>query len=281
MEPRGPRTYIANSLCYALIAAVALLMTGCEKKTDPVSALRTFFEKLAAGKTEQAYAETAFGFQAGQNEKAFEAVVRDLGLSDYQSIQSESPKIQGNSATLRLEITTRAGKQVPFVVTMTNETGAWRVFTIRTPRDAGTGVAENPFTVLGKAPEIAGTAPAAPPEEKEVRRLIRENLLAFDQAVADRSFKAFYETLSATWRDTLTEGQLERAFQPFIDHQYRVTGVASTEAILDRQPALNSEGILVVSGYYPTKPFKTVFSLKFIYEMPKWKLFGIDVNLQE
>jgi hypothetical protein len=120
-----------------------------------------------------------------------------------------------------------------------------------------------------------------PPEEKEVRRLIRENLLAFDQAVADRSFKSFYRTLSARWRDRLTEGQLERAFQPFIDHQFRVTGVAKLEAVLDRPPALDSEGMFTVSGYYPTEPFKTVFSLQFIYEMPKWKLFGIDVNLQK
>ena len=285
MEPRGPQTAVATCLCCAFLTAVALVTGGCAKPAEPVSALRTFFEQIAAGNTHQAYTETAFGFQAGQNEKAFEAVVQDLGFLDYQSIHSEPPKIEGNSATLRLEIHTRAGKVLPFVITMANETGAWRVFAIRLPRDAATGFAENPFTVLGKAPQIAGTVAPEPPDEKEVRRLIRENLLAFDRAVASRSFKAFYGTLSATWRnrptDPLTEGQLERRFQPFIDHQYRVAGVARTEAVLDRPPALDSEGMLVVSGYCPTQPFKTVFSLKFIYEMPKWKLFGISVNLQE
>jgi len=281
MQPRGPRTPIAISLCCALLTAIALLTGGCEKTADPVTSLRSFFEQIAAGKTRQAYAETAFGFQAGQNEKGFESAVRELGLSDYQSLQSEPPKIDGNTATLRLEISTRAGKLLPFVITMTNETGAWRVFTIRSPRDSDTGVAENRFTVLGKAPAIAGTAATEPPEDKEVRRLIRENLLAFDQAVADRSFKAFYGALSARWKDRLTEGQLERTFQSFMDHQYRVTGVAKTDAVLDRPPALDSEGMLIVSGYYPTQPFKTVFSLQFIYEMPKWKLYGIDVNLQK
>jgi hypothetical protein len=281
MEPRGPRRPIAISLCCALLTVLALLIGGCENKADPVAALRTFFEQIAAGKTQEAYAETAFGFQAGQNERRFEAVVRDLGLSDYQSLHSEPPKIEGNSATVHLEISTRAGKQLPFVITMTNETGAWRVYAIRTPRDPETGVTENPFTVLGKAPEIAGKSVAEPPEEKEVRRLIRESLLAFDQAVADRSFKEFYGTVSAKWRDRLTEGQLERAFQPFIEHQFRVTDVAKTDAVLDRPPALDSEGMLVVSGYYPTQPFKTGFSLKFTYEMPKWKLYGIDVNLQQ
>jgi hypothetical protein len=281
MESRGPRTPIAISLCCALLTTIALLMAGCEKKAGPVAAVRTFFEQIAAGKTRQAYSETAFGFQAGQNEKAFEAVVRDLGLSDYQSLQSEPPKIEGNSAALQLKITTRAGKQLPFVITMTNETGAWRVFTIRSPRNSETGIAENRFSVIGKAPEIVGLAAAEPPEEKEMRRLIRENLLAFDQAVADRSFKAFYGTLSAKWKDQLTEGQLERAFQPFIDHQFRVSAIAGMEAVLNGPPALDSEGTLIVSGYYPTQPFKTVFSLKFIYEMPKWKLFGIDVNLQK
>ena len=281
MESRGPRTPIAISFCCALLTAIALFTAACETKSDPAVALRTFFEQIAAGKAPQAYAETAFGFQVGQDEKAFEAVVRDLGLGDYESLQSEPPKIEKNTATLRLEITTHAGQRLPFVITMTHETGAWRVFRIRSPRDAATGVAENPFTVLGKVPEIVGATVTEPPEEKEVRRLIRVNLLAFDQAVVDRSFKAFYDTLSAKWKDQLTEGQLERAFQPFIDHQFRVDGVASTEAILDRPPTLNSEGMLIVSGYYPTEPFKTVFSLKFNYEMPKWKLFGIDVNLQK
>jgi hypothetical protein len=278
----GPRSPIAISFICALLTAVAIFVAGCEKKADPVASLRIFFEQIAAGKTQQAYEETAFGFQAGQNEKSFEAVVHDLGLLEYQSLQSDSPAIEGDSASLRVEITTRAGGKLPFVVTMTNETGAWRVFTIRSPRSSQTGVVgENRFTIVGKAAPIAGLATAEPPEEKELRRLIRENLLGFDQAVADRSFKAFYQTLSARWKDQLTEGQLERAFQPFIEHQFRVSGVANTEAVLDRPPVLDSEGTLIVSGYYPTQPFKTIFSLKFIYEMPKWKLFGIDVNLQK
>ena len=281
MESRSARIPIAIFLCWAFLSAIALFTGGCAKNADPVVAVRTFFEQLAAGKVREAYESTAFGFQAVQNEKSFEAVVRDLGLAEYRSLQSEPPKMEANSATLPLEIMTRAGKRVPFIITMTNETGAWRVFAIRTRRDAQTGLAENPFTVLGKAPEIAGFAATAPPEEKEVRRLIRENLLAFDQAIADRSFSAFYGTLSARWRDQIAEPQIERAFQPFIDNQFRVSGVASTEAILDRPPELNSEGMLIVSGYYPTQPFKTVFSLKFVYELPKWKLFGIDVNLQK
>jgi hypothetical protein len=279
MEPRSPRIPVAIFFCCAFLTAIAILTGGCAKTTDPVVALRTFFEQLAAGHAREAYESTAFGFQAGQDEKAFEAVVRDLGLADYQSLQSEPPKIEGNSATLPLEITNREGRRIPFIITMTNETGAWRVFAIRTPRDSQTGVAENPFTVLGKAPEVAGLGAATPPDEKEVRRLIRENLLAFDQAIADRSFVAFYDTLSARWRDQIAEAQIERAFQPFVDNQFRLSGVASTEAILDRPLELNSEGMLIVSGYYPTQPFKTVFSLKFVYELPKWKLFGIDVNL--
>jgi len=275
MEPRGPRTPIAISLGRALLIALVLLVGACEKSTDPSAALRTFFEQIAAGKTQQAYESTSFGFQAGQNQKAFDAVVRDLGFMDYQSLQFETPRIEGSSATIRLEISTRAGKRLPFIVTMTNETGSWRVFTIQSPRAAGAGVAENPFSAPGKPGDFRARPLTDLPKEKEVRRLVRESLLAFDQAVADRSFEAFYDTLSFKWQDQVSAEQLERMFKPFVDQQFRISGVADTEAVFDHPPFLDDEGLLVATGYYPTKPYPTTFFLKFTYELPKWKLSDI------
>jgi hypothetical protein len=34
-----------------------------------------------------------------------------------------------------------------------------------------------------------------------------------------------------------------------------------------------------MEGYYPTQPLKVNFKLKYIYEHPAWKLFGINVNV--
>ena len=270
-----------SSFVIRLIAVLVLssILSNCAKRPDPAASARTFFEQVAAGKAQAAYESAAFGFQAGQSEKAFESVVRELDLSGVTSVQTESPKIEGTSATLRVEITSRAGKHTPFVITMMDETGAWRVFSIHSPRSAETGLAENRFTLVGKSPQITASAERPPPDEKEVRRLVRDNLLAFDQAVANGSFREFYEAVSDKWKEQLTEGQLERAFKPFVEKQFRVAAIKYVDAVFDHSPFVDGDGLLIVSGFYPTQPYQTTFSMKFYYELPRWKLFGIDVNL--
>ena len=270
-----------SSFVIRLLALIVITATfsSCARRPGPSASARTFFEQIASGKTQAAYESAAFGFQAGQSEKAFESVVREMDLAGSTFAQTEPPKIDGSSATVRLEITSRTGKHTPCIITMVDETGAWRVFRIHSPRTAETGRTENRFTLAGKSPQLATSAERPPPDEKEIRRLVRDNLLAFDQAVANGSFKEFYKTVSDEWKKNLTEGQLERAFQPFVEKQFRVAGIQYTQAVFDPPPFVDSQGLLIVSGFYPTQPYRTAFSLKFYYELPNWKLFGIDVNL--
>jgi hypothetical protein len=39
--------------------------------------------------------------------------------------------------------------------------------------------------------------------------------------------------------------------------------------------------VLVSKGYYPTKPNRVVFQLKYVDEEGDWKLGGIDIKLKE
>ena len=43
---------------------------------------------------------------------------------------------------------------------------------------------------------------------------------------------------------------------------------------------IGSDGVLVVKGYYETKPYRTTFMLRFIYELPYWRLYGVEVQLE-
>jgi hypothetical protein len=51
------------------------------------------------------------------------------------------------------------------------------------------------------------------------------------------------------------------------------------EVNLDPPPRIDSEGLLIVSGSYPSKPLRVAFSLKYYYDMPDWRVFGMNVNL--
>jgi len=293
-------------------------MAGCGKKADPATTARIFFEQIAAGKLEQAYQSTAFGFQADQSEKSFEAGVRKLGLSDAAYILPDSPKIEGSSASLEMNISTKSGGRIALAVVLTEDTGEWRIFSIHTPKNPATGLSENPFTEVKsgtltenkdiQAPNelqnnqaaeqkfqelkkevarvIATPAPSRIakfplPDEQEVRRLVRENLVAFDQAVAKRSFLDFYNSIADKWKEEVGPEQLEKAFLPFVQNQFRLGGIENAEPVYEKPPAIDADGLLIVSGACATQPYRTVFSMKFYFESSKWKLFGLDVNLMK
>ena len=133
----------------------------------------------------------------------------------------------GTVAASPCKVKTHAGTEFPLVVTLVEETGAWRVFSIHSPPDEKTGIAENRFTLVGKAPDLnTGLSRPAPPLN-EIRVLVRETMLRFSDAIAAKSFDAFYDSVSDAWQTgsltkgeyQLTKGQLQRAFQPFIDRR--------------------------------------------------------------
>lgn len=271
------------------LLALALAIAGCTKKPDPAASAQRFFEQVAAGQGQAAYQGAAFGFQAQRSAAAFEIAAREMGLTDYASGQWEQPEIDGSSAKVRVRVKTRAGKEFPLVVTLTKESGTWRVYSLRSPRSETTGISENRFTLVGKAPTLTDTAAQPVPSETELRQLVRENLLRFNDAIATKSFDAFYDSVSVAWQtgrltqgqNQLTKGQLQRAFQSFIDQKVNIGGIAKLDPIWDTPVSVGTDGLLAVSGYYPTEPYRVHFALKFIYELPTWKLFGLDVNLRK
>ncbi|HYR57570.1 MAG TPA: hypothetical protein VEO95_03025, partial [Chthoniobacteraceae bacterium] len=231
------------------------------------------------GQTEQAYAGAAFGFQAQQTERAFAQVVKEMDLTQQDALAWEPPEIAGHQATVRVEVTAKSGRKLPFVITLVDESGAWRVHSLRSPGRVA-GRTENRFTLVGKGAAFSDAQSQRMPDEQEIRQMVLQSLAKFDEAIQRKSFAEFYAGVSAAWQKQLTVGQLERAFQPFIDAGVRIGGLKDAEMKLDGPPAINSDGVLVVNGHFHTAPYQVYFSMKFMYDLPRWKLFGLDVNLQ-
>jgi hypothetical protein len=165
---------------------------------------------------------------------------------------------------------------------------------------------ENRFSIVGRGPEFVEAVNRQPPPDSEiVEQLVNETLASFDEAVKQRDFISFFERCSLAWQDqlvngeyrpgtpmtmrvALTDGQkqigasrLTRAFQPFIDKKVDLSGVTTKKPILSAPPLVTTDGLMVVSGQYDTQPYRVFFSMKFMYELPKWKLFGLDVSLRK
>lgn len=258
---------------------LAGLPAGCSKPVPPDDAARAFFDKIAQGQLDAAYQSAAFGFKAQQTAKTFETTTKEMGLLQKAALVTSAPELSGRTAKVRVTFTTPAGRSFPLVVTLNNEDGAWRVYSLKSPVDLSTGIAQNHFSMVGKTVGFNSAVNQPMPPEAAIKALATESLLQFNDAIQKQSFREFYETTSRAWQGQLTLGQLSRAFQPFIDSQVNIANIAGTEPVLDPPPSINSEGILIVTGSYPTRPLRVVFQLKYVYELPKWRLFGLDVNL--
>ena len=236
---------------------------------------------VSEGKTDEAHATAAFGFQLEQNTALFSQTAKELGLVGSSGLELETVAEEPREAKFNARVTTADAQKRTYIATMQNDRGTWRLFSLRTPKRADTGRAENHFSLVGKGAAFGDALNQPIPDEATVQRMIQQTLAMFNDAVQQKSFNNFYQNISTSWQSQLTERQLQRAFQPFMDQEINIGGALNLKPVLDTAPQISTEGLLLVSGHLPSKPYQVEFSLKFIYELPDWKLFGIDVNLRK
>lgn len=271
-----------------LVAAAALLLApvGCGsfRAADPQEAASAFFKLLSEGKTREAYEKTAFTFQAAQTFPSFEQTAHELGIADYTAINWTRRVVNPKEATLDGEITRKDGSRVPVAITLLKQAGEWKLYALHTPGKNDPAPTKNPFTLVGKGPDFNDVYTSHPmPSQPELAALSRDALLKLNDAIKRRDFRELFNSLSEKWRNQigLSLRRLERTYQPFIDAGVTLDGVTSTEPFFTQPPQINSKGLLVLTGYFPTQPYRVNFSLEFTYEMPNWRLFGLDVALMQ
>jgi hypothetical protein len=169
----------------------------------------------------------------------------------------------------------------PFVVQLRQDGKVWRVHTLTSPRSVETGLVENRFSLVGRGASFTDALNRPVPDQETVAALIHDTMTGFNASLLSGSFTEFYQNIARAWQAQLTESQLRRAFEAFIERKVDLTEAIKLEPVLDEQPKISADGLLMISGYYPWKPYKVVFNLKYMHEMNQWKLFGIDVNLRK
>jgi hypothetical protein len=128
-----------------------------------------------------------------------------------------------------------------------------------------------PLVLHGETPKL--------PKDKELKALVFDSLFAFNKAVQEKSFAQFHEErFSPQFRKQFPLEKFTALFQAFIDKGYDISNIAKSEPVFDIPPAIDSDGLLVLKGHYPTQPNKVTFKLTYIYESSAWKLLGINVQ---
>lgn len=152
--------------------------------------------------------------------------------------------------------------KVTFKLTYAYETSAWKIMGIN----------------VQAAPSVENTGEV--PTASEVKKLALDSLLLFNVAIQTKSFDNFYTKIAQLWQKEVTPADLLQIFHGFVDQNANIAPIAKEKPAFDQTPTVNSDGILVLKGSYPTQPNSVFFELKYVFEDESWKLVGIQVQLK-
>ena len=245
-----------------IAACGGLAWFGFGMYKDTTKAADEFLTKLGNGDIKGAYDSGSTTLRQQQTLEKFTASVKELGLTDYQSATWTSFNINNDQGSVAGTMTTKAGGSVPLKVSLIKESGTWRVSGVTLTAKAGVHVEE----------------PKPMPTDDQLKEMAKTSLLDFNKSVKSKDFATFYATLSELWKGQTSPEKLKEAFKAFVDKHIDISSIAKSSPVFDQKPEINKDGVLVLDGYYPTKPIKVRFNLKYTYEHPNWKLIGIHVQ---
>lgn len=123
-------------------------------------------------------------------------------------------------------------------------------------------------------------AAADVPEKAEIRKMTEETMTAFGEALKKKDFSDFYENIADIWKKQTSAEKLLATFEPMTGPNFDILGIVKElKPTFDPEPDVNSDGVLIIKGYYPTKPNHVNFDLKYLQEDDEWKLVGINVKM--
>lgn len=205
--------------------------------------------------------------------EAFKSFIKSntnlTGIKGVNPIYSEKPHLDNNDWLVLKGYYPTEPLQVHFDLKYIYEYPEWKLASITVRTEEAEKAKEEQITKQEKT---------IPPMNELI---IMTNNAIMDLAIAINSddFSSFYNSISKLWQSQTDAKELRDIFKQFIEKNIDLTIIRNESPVYSGKPSLNKDGLLVLEGYYTTKPYAVYFELKFIYEYPKWKLFGIHINI--
>ena len=74
---------------------------------------------------------------------------------------------------------------------------------------------------------------------------------------------------------------LQNSFKVFIENNVNLNDWFVGDLELVREPLIDEDGVLRVSGKYPNSPEYLQFSASYVYTHPYWKSFGTNISIED
>lgn len=107
--------------------------------------------------------------------------------------------------------------------------------------------------------------------------LIRSTLLTLNDADRSGNYTVLHDLAAPGFQQKNTAADLAKIFADLRDRHFDLFATALTAPQLTAAPQLDANGMLHLTGHFPTRPLQINFDLIFQNVSGEWRLFGISV----
>ena len=135
---------------------------------------------------------------------------------------------------------------------------------------------------LFKAGALDGVLPVATmPSLTALRSVVDSDLRLFGAAILSNDFNLYRASASMMFQSQFTNEALQESYKTLIENNVNLNDWLVGDFELVKEPMVDADGILRVSGKYPTSPDSLKFSASYAYSHPHWKSFGLTLSIYE
>jgi hypothetical protein len=201
-------------------------------------------------------------FRASTDEATLREFLTRSAILHFKEAHWSNRQISFGRGELNGSVQTDSGGVVPIKLIFVKERGDWKIYGIQKPT-AGL--------------QSADTSPTMPSESAQME-LVKLSMHDFVVSLNTKSMAHFRETIAPMWQRQATVGQLDNTFGKLYGFGAALTVLEGLNPIMEGAPTIDDQGILKLTGYYPTHPDRVSFEQQFVYTGISWKLVGFSIN---
>lgn len=203
-------------------------------------------------------------FRAATDENALADFLSKSAILNVKECSWSNRQMSGDRGELEGSVKTETGGIIPIKMMFVKENGNWKIYAIRKP---ATGL------------QSESSSPTAPSKSAQVA-LVKQSTHDFIVSINKKDMGHFRSTVSRLWQKQHSTAQLNRAFKAIMDSGANWSVLDNYEPVMADEATINSDGVLILTGHYPTEPAKVYFEQKYINEGLAWKLLGFNIKVK-
>jgi hypothetical protein len=237
-----------------------------------VDAADGFFTAVKAKDMVKARTYLAEDFKKSTDENALTQFLSNSALLNFKEASWAERQVNDDGrGELNGSITTETGGTVPIKMTFVKENEEWKIYAIQKP---AAGLQTETSSAPATTPTIVANSSAVPDKVQQIA-MVKQAMHDFLISITQKDMGHFRSTTANLWQQQFTTEKLNEVFKSIIDTDANWSLVENVEPVLttaDVKP--DEDGVITLSGYYPTTPSQVQFDAKYIYEDTAWKLIG-------